>query len=151
MVCFSAGGGVPPQVQHQVTFTALRHRNRLTATHIRIQPRHVWGEISIFQELDQPEPEHTDQVQHAISSLIPYVLSSTNEKYGVFFIAARPNLTHGFPAYNSLFEVRRFNMAPKLPGTARLSSHVHFLIPSIPQAFHPKSFHLLTEQRGEQG
>jgi hypothetical protein len=35
-----------------------------------------------------------------------------------FFVAAKPNPTHGFTACNTLFEVRRFDMAPKLPGTA---------------------------------
>jgi hypothetical protein len=28
---------------------------------MEIQPEHVWGEISIFQELNWPEPEYADQ------------------------------------------------------------------------------------------
>jgi hypothetical protein len=36
-------------------------------------------------------------------------------------------------------EVRSFEMAPKLPGTASIPCHVHFLIPGIPQTFHSES------------
>lgn len=42
------------------------------------------------------------------------------------------------PSNQLFFEVRSFEIGPKLLGTARSPSHMHFIIPSVRQTIRPK-------------
>lgn len=107
-----------------------------------------WGKEERGREAGESEGIYTPGWRHRV----PQNHFSCLDRPITRRIITRPRIpmfmtepTHSAGVFATALRFAALRWATKLPGTARSPSHVHFLIPSMPQAFRPRSFHLLTE------